>query len=103
MALYRNIQNKVKSKKNKGTKYLKPTRYPRVPLSNNDIQILTIEGDRLDNLAFQFYGDTSYWIWVVLANPDKVRRDSYYITPGTQLRIPANINGVIESFKNINK
>ena len=101
MALYRNINIDINFKK--GKRYLNSTKYPSIPINDSDIQILTDSGDRLDNLAFQFYGNTSYWIWIVLANPDKVRRDSYYITPGTQLRIHSNINGVIADFKNINK
>tara|TARA_R110000803_G_scaffold158693_1_gene222929 strand:+ start:199 stop:504 length:306 start_codon:yes stop_codon:yes gene_type:complete len=87
----------------KGKRYLKPTRYPSIPLRNDDIQILTDSGDRLDNLASQFYGDTSYWFWIVLSNPDKLRRDSYYIPPGTQLRIPVDINSIISEFERMNK
>mgnify|MGYP003639726202 CR=1 FL=1 len=87
----------------KGKRYLKPTRYPSIPLRNDDIQILTDSGDRLDNLAYQFYGDTSYWIWIVLANPSKVRRDGYYISPGTQLRIPRNIEEIVTKFEKLNK
>jgi len=101
MPKYRNIENPISSYK--GKRYLSPITYPTIPLSNNDIQILTDSGDRLDNLAYQFYGNTSYWVWIVLANPDKVRRDSYYVSPGTQLRIPTNISGVIKEFKDINR
>jgi hypothetical protein len=101
MAYYRGINNRTF--KEKGKNYLKSTKYPSIPLSSNDIQIVTDSGDRLDNLAYQFYYDTSYWIWIVLANPDKLRRDSYYVAPSTFLRIPANINGVVENFKAINR
>lgn len=101
MPKYRNIENQISSFK--GKRYLRPITYPTIPLSNNDIQILTDSGDRLDNLAYQFYNNTSYWIWIALANPDKVRRDSYYIPPGTQLRIPADISSVIKKFKDINR
>lgn len=93
----------IQSRSYKDKRYLKPVKYPAIPLSNDDIQILTDSGDRLDNLAFQFYGDTSYWIWIVLANPDKLRRDSYYVAPGTQLRIPSNIGTIVSSFKNLNR
>lgn len=101
MPQYRKTNIQPRSYKDK--RYLKPVKYPDIPLSNDDIQILTDSGDRLDNLAFQFYGDTSYWIWIVLANPDKLRRDSYYVAPGTQLRIPSNISAIVSSFKDLNK
>ena len=101
MAQYRKINIPLRSFQRK--RYLKPIKYPSIPTSNNDIQILTDSGDRLDNLAFQFYGDTSYWIWIVLANPDKLKRDSYYVAPGTQLRIPSNISAIVSSFKDLNK
>jgi nucleoid-associated protein YgaU len=101
MSKYRNIENQISTYK--GKRYLTPTKYPTIPLSNNDTQILTTSGDRLDNLAYQFYGDTSYWIWIVLANPDKVRRDSYYVSPGIQLRIPKNIEEIITKFEKLNK
>ena len=101
MPQYRKINIPLRSLK--GKRYLKQTKYPSIPLSNNDIQILTDSGDRLDNLAFQFYGDTSYWIWIVLANPDKLRRDSYYVSPGTQLRIPADISVIMSEFKRLNR
>jgi nucleoid-associated protein YgaU len=101
MSQYRKINMPLRSFK--GKRYLKPTKYPSIPLSNHDTQILTDSGDRLDNLAFQFYGDTSYWFWIVLANPDKLRRDSYYVPPGTQLRIPSNIGAIVSEFKRLNK
>ena len=101
MAQYRKINIPIFSFK--GKRYLSSTKYPSIPLSNSDIQIITDAGDRLDNLAYQFYGDTSHWIWIVLANPDKLRRDSYYITPGTHLRIPADISAIMNDFKRLNK
>ena len=101
MPQYRKINIPIRSLK--GKRYLKPTKYPSIPLNNDDIQIITDSGDRLDNLAFQFYNDTSYWIWIVLANPDKLKRYSYYVPPGKQLRIPADISGVIKEFKDTNR
>lgn len=101
MSQYRNINQPTTNFQNK--RKFTTTRYPQIPLSDDDIQVLTDSGDRLDNLAFQFYGDTSYWIWIVLANPNKTSRDSYFVEPGTQLRIPANINGIISNFKSLNQ
>lgn len=85
-----------------GTVYYKPNFYPEIPLSDTDIYVITDFGDRLDLLAFQFYKDISlYWI-ISAANPDKVSFDSLTLTPGTQLRIPINLNDIIRSYNNLN-
>jgi phage tail protein X len=71
-------------------------------LSENDIYVITDFGDRLDLLAYQFYQDvTLYWI-ISAANPNSVRFGSIFIPQGTQLRIPTNINEIINSYNNLN-
>ena len=35
-----------------GTKYLKLKKYPNIPLSEDDIYVITTIGDRLDLLAY---------------------------------------------------
>jgi hypothetical protein len=76
--------------------------YPEIPLDPNDIYVITDFGDRLDLLANQFYKDvTLYWI-IAAANPDAVSFDSLFITQGTQLRIPTNINAVLNSYNQLN-
>ena len=37
------------------------TKYPEVPLSNDDIYLYTTQGDRFDVLSLQYYGDQSVW------------------------------------------
>ena len=39
----------------------KTTIYSFIPESDNDIWVITQNGDRLDNLAHQFYGDSNLW------------------------------------------
>ena len=57
----RSIKRNIRIKKNsEGKRYYKPLKYPDIPLSPNDIYITTTIGDRLDNLAHQFYNDVSY-------------------------------------------
>jgi len=85
-----------------GTTYYKPNFYPQIPLSSNDIYVITDFGDRLDTLAFQFYKDVSlYWI-IAAANPEVINFGSITISVGTQLRIPTNINDIIRSYNNLN-
>lgn len=97
------LKNTNENVGNLGSTYYRTTFYPEIPLSENDIYVLTDFGDRLDLLANQFYNDVSlYWI-IVAANPDKVNFGSISLPPGTQLRIPININDILISYNNLNK
>ena len=62
------------------------TLYQRIPETNGDLHVIATEGDRLDNLAFQFYGDPSLWWYIAKAND----LNSINIPAGTSLRIPAS-------------
>lgn len=85
-----------------GTVYYRNTKYPEIPLSENDIYVLTDFGDRLDLLANQFYNDvTLYWI-IAAANPNEVSFGSLFVDEGTQLRIPINISSIIDSYIELN-
>ena len=82
--------------------YYKYSKYPVVPLSFDDIYIITQDGDRLDNLSFEFYNDVQYW-WVILAaNPNKLRKDSYHVALGEQIRIPSDPIRYIDEFIDFN-
>jgi phage tail protein X len=94
-------ENTPQLKTSTGTRYLSSTVYPEIPYSENDLYVYTTEGDRLDNLAYQFYGDaTLYWV-IATANP-QVSFASLFIPVGTQLRLPGNLNSVLLSFKLLN-
>ena len=85
-----------------GLNYYAQVSYPEIPLNENDIYVLTDEGDRLDLLANQFYNDITLWWVISIANPDNVDFGSISITPGTQLRIPVDLNSIISSFNLLN-
>ena len=61
------------------------TVYSAIPKTDGDIYVITQHGDRLDNLAFQFYGDQNLWWYIAKAN----NLTFMTVTPGTSLRIPA--------------
>ena len=87
---------------NIGARYYVTNFYPSIPLNSNDIYVITDFGDRLDILANQFYGDSSlYWI-IASANPDVVRPDSLSLNGGIQLRIPVDINSILDSYTSEN-
>jgi hypothetical protein len=94
---YQNIQI---AKNNTGKRYYSNNIYPDIPLSNNDNYVITVLGDRLDLIAFDFYGDTSLW-WII-ASANSLPGDSLYLEPGSQLRIPIDISGIVNEYKQVN-
>lgn len=81
-------------------RYFGSTKYPFIGFNVNDLYIITIQGDRLDNLSAVFYKDpTLYWILQVANN---LKRDSLYPPIGIQLRIPQNTAQIIEDFDALN-
>tara|TARA_Y100000034_G_C6743959_1_gene330291 strand:- start:158 stop:454 length:297 start_codon:yes stop_codon:yes gene_type:complete len=80
------IKKKFPNEKSKRTvsRYA-TTLYSKIEESNNDIYVITQDGDRLDNLAVQFYGDPHLWWYIGHANNIYTMN----ITGGTSLRIPA--------------
>jgi hypothetical protein len=84
-----------------GKRYWKQKFYPNVPLSETDDYVITTIGDRLDSLAYSYYRDSTLW-WVISMANNNVTRGSLFPEPGTQLRIPTNINAVIELYNQYN-
>ena len=98
MNLYQDI-NQLKT--STGKRYYSSTRYPSIPYSENDLYTITIDGDRLDNLAYQFYGDPTLWWVLQVANPE-MSKDSLYPDLGFQLRIPNDISAILDEFETLN-
>lgn len=84
-----------------GKQYRTTTIYPETPISENDYYIITTAGDRYDTLADQFYSD--YTLWWVIASANNSERASLIVEPGIQLRIPGNIDTIINNYNKINK
>jgi len=69
---------------------------PEFIRSVNDIYVVCSFGERLDLLAFKYYGDATLWWVIAAANPD-LRKDSLYLQPGVQVRVPAiNANAYVQ-------
>jgi hypothetical protein len=90
-------------KLNRGKRIFKSIKYPLIPLSINDIYVVTTVGDRLDLLANQFYNNVDYWWIIANANPSIIKRDTFLLKPGLEIRIPQNIQKIIENFIESNK
>ena len=82
--------------------YYKGKQYPNIPLSADDIYVVTTIGDRLDYLAYTYYRDSELY-WIIAAANNNITKGSLFPIPGTQLRIPANASAVINQFNSFNK
>ena len=96
-----NRYQKIPKTKINGNVVYKTSRYPEVPLSENDIYVYTTQGDRFDILADQYYNDSSLW-WVISTANNNVVQSSLYLPEGTQIRIPADVTSAINNFEAIN-
>ena len=97
-----NRLSSLTKKINSKGRYYRYAKYPVVPLSFSDIYIITRKEDRLDLLADQFYGNTELWWIITMANLGKIKRDSFFVEGGLQIRIPQDTQSVIDEYKRIN-
>lgn len=88
-------------KNSQGIRYYRDSKYPRIPLSINDIYVLTNDGDRFDLLANQYYQDPSLW-WIISIANENLPQNSLCIPVGSQIRIPSNPSTVINSYVQLN-
>ena len=90
---------KVKRDKS-GIRAYNTTYYPDIPIRNEDQFIYPRFGERLDVLAYKFYGDSTLW-WVI-AKANGIR-GKLNVSQDTEIRIPGNISKVLADFNNLNK
>tara|TARA_R100000008_G_scaffold29631_2_gene16364 strand:+ start:365 stop:664 length:300 start_codon:yes stop_codon:yes gene_type:complete len=83
-----------------GKRVYKTTYYPEIPLENSDEFIMVTDGTRIDNLAFQRYGDPSLWWIIAKANGIKGK---VVLNIGDLIRIPSNVSKIIGKFKDLNR
>ena len=95
-------QNTILKEKFTNKTYYKNKLYPNIPVSATDIFVITTIGDRLDLLSYTYYKNPEYW-WVISMANNNVTKGSLFPIPGTQLRIPLNINEVLRTFNELNK
>ena len=94
---YSEILKTSETKKN----YLQSTIYPKIKATDNDLYIISTQGDRLDLLANQYYSDRNLWWIIAVAN--NLNDASLSIEIGKQLRIPGNISVILSDLEKINK
>lgn len=68
--------------------------YNIAPESVDDYYVISTTGDRFDVLAQEYYRDSKLWYIIAAAN-STVRRDTLFIEPGVQIRIPLPLSRVL--------
>lgn len=99
MSRYNNIP---KIKTEDGIRLYRTVKYPDIPRGNNDIYVITTEGDRYDVLAFQYYKDKSLW-WIISIANAEYSQGSLYPPIGVQLRIPGNLSSILTAYNALNR
>lgn len=83
-----------------GKRVTRSTLYPPVPRKESDIYVRTTIGDRVEMLAFKYYGDVNLW-WLI-AEANAVGKGSFAIPAGSLIRIPTQYDDVLEEFNRLN-
>ena len=90
---------KIRKDKN-GTRYYKPTVVPNVPIKDSDIFVYPIYGDRFDTIAQRYYNDSTLW-WII-AKANELSKGQISADPLKKLRIPTEIDDILESVQKSN-
>ena len=90
---------KIRRDKN-GTRYYKPTIVPNVPIKDSDIFVYPVYGDRFDTIAQRYYNDSTLW-WII-AKANELSRGEISADPLKKLRIPTEIDDILESVQKSN-
>ncbi len=83
-----------------GFNYRRNIIFPEIKESLKDIYVITTAGDRFDTLALQYYSDSLVW-WII-AGVNKEKKDSLVVAPGIQIRIPMDVNTILDEFNELN-
>lgn len=94
-------QNIKQIKNSEGITYYRDNKYPIIPLSVNDIWVITTSEDRYDRLAQQYYNDYTLW-WIISIANDNLPQNSLYPPEGTQIRIPTNVSEILSNYNKLN-
>jgi phage tail protein X len=70
---------------------------PVIEKNIDDIYVVTSVGERLDLLAWKYYQDPELW-WIISAANPELRKDSLYLEPGIQVRVPRDYQVVLQLF-----
>lgn len=90
--------NNIK-KNRRGNRVYKTPIYPKINTSSTDIYLQSKSTDRLDLLAYKYYGDRTLW-WII-AHANKIK-GTLYLPEETQIWIPMNITKILSDYQELN-
>ena len=91
----------IKIDKDTGNRVMKTTLYPEIKINNGDRFVYPIDGDRLENLAYRYYGDSTLW-WII-AKANGIRDGAFGLKPDEKLRIPGSVPQIVSDLRAINE
>tara|TARA_B100001250_G_scaffold377712_1_gene367001 strand:- start:403 stop:669 length:267 start_codon:yes stop_codon:yes gene_type:complete len=74
-----------------GVRYKGTVHYKEIREKDSDVYVITQFGDRLDTLAYEYYGNPQLWWFIAKAN----KLVTMNVPVGTSLRIPVNTTDAI--------
>ena len=92
MSRYKSAKYKIDKN---GKRYFLPTIVPQIPLSDSDIFIRPVVGERFDSLAQKFYGDSSLW-WII-AKANNLSNGSIVLDSEKKIRIQVILSNLERS------
>ena len=83
-----------------GKRYFGSIMYPEIKIRNNDIYIYAKSEDRIDTLAYKYYGDVSLW-WII-ARANEGFKGNTRLPINTKLIIPKEIGEILSELERLN-
>tara|TARA_R110000744_G_scaffold248351_1_gene364750 strand:+ start:2700 stop:3002 length:303 start_codon:yes stop_codon:yes gene_type:complete len=77
------------------------TIYPAIMPRSTDLYIVVRDGQRMDTIANEYYGDASMW-WII-AQANNIGGGTLFLQPGKQIRIPQDLGKINTELEKINK
>ena len=93
-------KNNIIKKDRNNIRYYKPRIVPNIPRKDTDIFIFPLYGDRFDTLAQRYYDNSNLW-WII-AKANEIGNGKIAPSPEEKLRIPTEIDEILESIDNSN-
>ena len=91
--------NKIRKDIN-NIRYYKPTIVPNILIKDTDIFVFPVYGDRFDTIAQRYYDDSNLW-WII-AKANEISDGRLAPDPLKRLRIPTEIDSILESLTTSN-
>ena len=91
----------IKIDKDTGNRVLKSTLYPEIKIEDGDQFVYPIDGDRVENIAYRYYGDSTLW-WII-TKANGIRDGSFGLKPDVKIRIPGNVPQIMSDLRAINE